>query len=309
MLTRQQIDQYHQDGFLILRGMFNGRELAELRAAADRVQAEGVANQGKDHLYREVKGVGRVYYRSERMWDRDPIFQAVTVKPELLACIAQCIGQPFLPINDSFVCKLPGGNVPIEWHQDPPYGFMKEPPAETFEVPNFDVDIYLDESTKENGCVWGIPGHHLVGHIDLKRFTQEELFEKFGAVPMIMQPGDVLFHSLSAPHGSIGNKTQSIRRIFYVHYMAKDVLENCYPGWTSKRGYSAEGKAFSKNMTAVRKRLGYECDIDAALVKWTDEGFIFTGTPTTPPRHWRALIDAMPEEEKARKRALEPVAV
>ncbi|HYF51518.1 MAG TPA: phytanoyl-CoA dioxygenase family protein [Planctomycetota bacterium] len=307
MLTRAQIEQYHRDGFLVLKGMFQGRELEELRAAATRVQEEGVARKGKDHLYTDVPGVGNVYFRSERMWDRDPIFQAVTVKPELLECIGQCTGHPFLPVNDSFVCKLPGGNVPITWHQDPPYGSPTF--EETFEVPNFDVDIYLDHSTKENGCVWGIPGHHLVGHIDLKRFSQEELFNNFGAVPMIMEPGDVLFHSLSAPHGSIGNKTQNIRRIFYVHYMAEEVLNNCYGTWKNhKRGYSPEGKTFCRNMLNVRKELGFD-GIERAKVKWTDDGFVFTGQPSTPPRYWRTLIDAMSPDEKARKRALAPVAV
>jgi ectoine hydroxylase-related dioxygenase (phytanoyl-CoA dioxygenase family) len=301
VLTQKQINQFHEDGFLILRGMFGGAELRDLQAAAQRVQEEGVAQRGEHHLYREIPGKGKVYFRSERMWDRDPIFRTVTVKPDLLEAIGQCVGHPFLPINDSFVCKIPGGNVPIEWHQDPPYGNDKY--SETFEEPNFDVDIYLDHSTKENGCVWGIPGHHLVGHVDLKRFTQEELFTKFGAVPMIMEPGDVLFHSLSAPHGSIGNTTQSIRRIFYVHYMSRRVLDNCYPGWSAKRGFTEAGFALVKQMLADRKQMGLPT-IDTAKVKLTPEGLEFTGSPTTPPKHWGALIRAMSEEEKTRKRAL-----
>ncbi len=306
MLTQQQVDQFHREGFLILRGMFAGKELELLRAAATRVQEEGVANLGADHLYTNIPGKGKVYFRSERMWERDPIFQAVTVKPELLECIGQCVGHPFLPINDSFVCKLPEGNVPITWHQDPPYGSTKQEYASTFEVPNFDVDIYLDDSTIENGCVWGIPGHHLVGHIDLKRFTEDELFSKFGAVPMLMAPGDVLFHSLSAPHGSRGNLTKTMRRIFYVHYMAREVLEYCYPGWGKKSGFTESGMAFAGNMLNVRKSFGFE-GIENSKVIFTPEGYAFTGQPGTPPRHWGALLAAMSDEEKARKRMLESV--
>ena len=305
MLTQAQIDQYHRDGFLVLRGMFTGRELQELRAAAQRVQDEGAAKAGKDHLYSDVPGKGKVYFRSEKMWDRDPIFQAVTVKPELLECIGQCTGHPFLPINDSFVCKLPGGNVPIPWHQDPPYGTMKE----TFEVPNFDVDIYLDDSTIENGCVWGIPGHHLVGHVDMKGFSEDELFSKCGAVPMLMAPGDVLFHSLSAPHGSRGNLTQTTRRIFYIHYMAKEVLEHCYASWANhKRGYTQAGFDFTKELLAARTKLGFD-SIDRAQIKLTDEGFVFTGKPGTPPRYWGELIAKMSADELARKRGLAPALV
>lgn len=178
--------------------MIGPAELGLLREAADDVQAQGMAREGRDHIYYDDPA--KTYFRSEKMWDRNPIFQAITVNPDLLLPIGQCTGHPFLPMNDSYVCKIPRGNVPIPWHQDPPCG---EPVCteETYGAPNFDVDIYLDRSTVENGCVWGIPGHHLVGHIDLKSFSQEQLFSDFGAVPMEMKAGDVLFHCCSAPHG------------------------------------------------------------------------------------------------------------
>ncbi|MDP6052713.1 MAG: hypothetical protein QF879_10230 [Candidatus Latescibacteria bacterium] len=53
------------------------------------------------------------------MWDRNPVFKAVTVKPELLTAIGQCVGHPFLPINDSFVTKMPNGDVPINFFPTP----------------------------------------------------------------------------------------------------------------------------------------------------------------------------------------------
>ena len=56
MLSADQIAQYHRDGFLVLRGMFAGRELDLLRAAADRVQAEAEARQGKAHCYQDIPG-------------------------------------------------------------------------------------------------------------------------------------------------------------------------------------------------------------------------------------------------------------
>ena len=69
-----------------------------------------------------------------------------------------------------------------------------------------------------------------------------------------------------------------------------------------------DGKTFSRNMLAVRKDAGFE-GIEKSQVKWTDDGFVFTGQPTTPPRYWRTLIDQMSAEEIARKRNLAPVEV
>ncbi|MDP6449905.1 MAG: phytanoyl-CoA dioxygenase family protein, partial [Lentisphaeria bacterium] len=120
MLTQKQIDEFHRDGFLRIPQVFQGEELALLRAAADDVTAAGIAGQGDDHLYENIDG-RETYYRSEMMWNRSDIFRAVTVKPQLLAAIGQCYGEAFLPLNDSYVCKTPRSMVPILWHQDPPY--------------------------------------------------------------------------------------------------------------------------------------------------------------------------------------------
>ena len=304
MLTAQQIAQFHRDGFLIIRNVFSGGELDVLRAAADRVEAEGVAGLCIQHLYREVAGK-RTYWRSEKMWDRDPIFQAVTVKPALLEAIGQCTGHPFLPINDSFVCKSPFSNVPVEWHQDPPYRISQNPSKETLAAPNFDTDIYLDDSTIENGCVWGIPAHHLVGHVDMAKLSQEELFSDFGAVPLECKPGDVVFHCLSAPHGSIGNLTPGKRRILYVHYMSRPVLEQSYTRWINdKKGFKdGAGIAYAKQMLEMRKNLGLE-DLESAHLKWSQDGIEFVGQPSTPPLYWGTLAAQMSAAEIAAKKSL-----
>ena len=75
---------------------------------------------------------------------------------------------------DSFVCKIPEGYVPVLWHQDMPYSHQGWNESQI--IHNIDADIYLDSSTKENGCIWGIPGHHLVGHIEIENFSEEDLF-------------------------------------------------------------------------------------------------------------------------------------
>ena len=112
------------------------------------------------------------------------------------------------------------------WAHDPPY--LKKDWDKLQRIPNIDCDIYLDHSTKENGCLWGIPDHHLVGHIEIENFTEEELFNCPGIIPFETEPGDVIFHSLSAPHGSAGNKTDGLRRTFYIHFNNKEIYEQCY---------------------------------------------------------------------------------
>ncbi len=146
MLTTEQIDRFHRDGLLVVRGVFDDDEVRALQAAADEVTREAVAGAGAGHGYREVDG-RKQYYRTDGvLWDGYAAFRTATVNPGLLAAVGQCLGYPFLPINDSLVVKLPHSGVAIPWHQDPPYQGA-DGRAETFGIPNFDCDIYLDSAT------------------------------------------------------------------------------------------------------------------------------------------------------------------
>ena len=309
MFSQKEIDKFHQDGFIIARNVIQGQELATLQQAASRVTSDGIAaNDVTNHLYYDQLDGSRTYFRSERMWDRDPIFQAVTVNPTLLSLYGQLIGHPFMPIVDSFVCKLPFGNVPVRWHQDPPFGALTW--LETHPIPNIDADIYLDHSTIDNGCVWAIPEHHLVGHVRLENFSDEQLFTKMGAKPIELGPGDVSFHCLSAPHGSRGNQSASLRRTFYIHFMNQSVLDECYRHLPYIDELEAERGLFderailtSRKMIELRENLGYK-GLEESQIHLTNEGFEFTGDPRTPPRHWKQLIEMMSQEEIEQKRAL-----
>ena len=117
MLTQEHIDFFHTHGYLIMRGLIGGRELAVLQEQADRVIAQGLAGQGEHHLYRPGASGRKTYWRSEEMWQRDPIFLAVTVHPDLLENIGQCLGQAFYPWNDSLVVKVAQAGAPVERRQ------------------------------------------------------------------------------------------------------------------------------------------------------------------------------------------------
>jgi ectoine hydroxylase-related dioxygenase (phytanoyl-CoA dioxygenase family) len=308
MLTQKQIEDFHANGFLIMRGVFQGEELARLREAAEAVAAQGVAREGNiaDHRYAPGPDGREVYWRSEKMWQRGAIFQAVTVHPDLLENIGQCVGQAFFPWNDSLVVKLAYVGAEVPWHQDPPYG---DPQRDTvYPVPNFTTDIYLDHSGPDNGCVYAIPGHHLVGHVDLKSRPAEQLYSSCGAIPVEMEAGDVLFHCLSTPHGSRANRSEIPRRIFYIHYLADEVYQDGYgdaPWAASKPGWGEARRALIEEMICRRAEFGWETPDQRETLRFGEGGFTFSGAPTTPRKYWDALKDAVPEEEKFARKRLE----
>jgi phytanoyl-CoA hydroxylase len=301
MLNNQQVDQFHRDGLLVLRAVFGGEELDALRRAAEEVQEEAVAGRGSGHGYREDNGRKQYYRTDGGLVERFAAFRSAIVNPKLLAAVGQCLGHPFMPINDSLVVKLPHSGVPIPWHQDPPYQGA-DGRAETFGIPNFDCDIYLDAATLENGCLFGLAGHHLVGHVEVERFDEEQLFDRVDAVPLEIGAGDVLFHAITAPHGSRANDSDNIRRVFYVHYMVREALETLHPEWVgAKRGFAERDMQDARAMIDERERSGL-AGPTTEKVELTPEGFSFTGEPVTPPRHWETLMAGLvPQDVRAAK--------
>ena len=328
MFTQKEINQFHKNGIIIAKGLIRGDELIILQNATAKVVSEGMANSPQqtdidgpsdylgnnkfdDHIYLVKEDGSYVYRRSERMWDRDDIFKAVTVNPELLIHYGQLTGHAFMPMHDSFVCKIPEGDVPVLWHQDPPYCYQGW--NETQGIPNIDADIYLDNSTKENGCIWGIPGHHLVGHVEIENFSEEDLFNHPDVISFEAEPGDVIFHSLSAPHGSIGNKTKDLRRTFYIHFANYEVYKECYsqdPGVKRRKDERGLFFDFNKNseknirdMVEKRKSMGYEIP-DENIIRINQQGFEFLGEPKTSLYHWNDLSSKISIQEKRDKQQL-----
>jgi ectoine hydroxylase-related dioxygenase (phytanoyl-CoA dioxygenase family) len=308
MLTQQQIDYFHTNGYLIMKGLIKGKELELLQQAADACQAEGIARQGSQHAYYKNKDGSDTYWRSENMWQRADIFQAVTVNQELLENIGQIIGHNFYPWNDSLVVKQAHSGAPVHWHQDPPYGAKTK--ETTFGIPNFTTDIYLNHSGPDNGCVWAIHGQHLVGHVDLKQVSEEELYSKCGAVPLEMEAGDVLFHCLSTPHGSTFNHSDTQRRIFYIHYVNEEVYQDGYSkeGWAKDLpGWNPDRRKLIDSMLDKRAELGFGKPNLNETLQLDDNGFLFTSSPITPPFHWDTLAAKYSTDELAKLKVIKTV--
>ena len=326
MFTQSQIDQFHHDGTIIAKNLIKGKELKKLQVAADKVVNNGIENAPEDipnnkkekqFIWKGLDGYmlkkdGRhIYRRSQNMFDRDPVFKAVCANPEILKHYGQLIGHSFMPADDAMVVKVPYGDVPVLWHQDPPY--FKKDWDKLQRIPNIDCDIYLDHSTKENGCLWGIPDHHLVGHIEIENFTEEQLFNCPSIIPFETEPGDVIFHSLSAPHGSAGNKTDGLRRTFYIHFNNKEIYEQCYKddpevikrkeqrdGWFYDFNKKTKNKLLEMN--ELRRSMGFEI-LNENEISISNNGFKYVGDgPKTPLFHWETLTKKIdPKRRKSLK--------
>ncbi|MCY4552869.1 MAG: phytanoyl-CoA dioxygenase family protein, partial [Candidatus Poribacteria bacterium] len=104
---------------------------------------------------------------------------------------------------------LPKHGSSVRWHRDG--NAIRE------NHPIFNVDIYLDESTVDNGCVWVVPKSHLWGIEEAQEVIErgEVNFDRPDAVPAEVEPGDILLHHTKVLHGSKINMSDTLRRVIY----------------------------------------------------------------------------------------------
>lgn len=315
------LERFCRDGYVRLEGVFFGEELESLRAAASTVIEEaGRAPNRRDSLASFLRRLNSeaaesctaeiesVYWRTKELWEHAaPVggaFAAAIVHPRVLASIAACVGRPFLPINDYLITKMPQSGFPIFWHQDPPYNDPRV--TTTAAVPSLDVSVYLDDATIDNGCLWVLPGYHLVGHVTYEARTQHEMFAHQDAVPVEMKAGDVLLHSLSTPHGSAGNHSDRARRVYYVHYATEDFWHRALAtgASASKLGFTTAGKAAVRRMIRTRRLRGLS-EPFAAGVSLDDEGFRARRVHAAGQSPWVRRMKSLSLDEIARKQRLD----
>lgn len=257
MLSAAQIQSFHDNGFVHIPGLLPAETLAPLRRAADRLQADalarlaepdyldGVSRASRDwiehprdhYVYREKPGGTLGFHRVERMFEQDPVFRRLAVDSRLLQIVWQALERPFWPRGSSLVVKLPHEGAAVRWHQDIPYlywssgGHTSQGRPATHPVPNFTTDIYLEPSTRANGCLWALPGTHKNGTVDVDRLVAQHGFELPGAVPLEAAPGDVMLHHVAVVHGSPENRSTALRRTLYIHYMSDETVRDAYADW------------------------------------------------------------------------------
>jgi len=166
--------------------------------------------------------------------------------------------RPFWPRAGNIVAKLPHEGAAVRWHQDIPYlywstgGHPSEGRPTTHPIPNFTTDIYLEPSNAENGCLYAIPGSHRNGTVDVDKLLAEQGGRLKDAVPLELEPGDVMFHHVALVHGSPENRSPSQRRTFYVHYLTDETVADAYADWSDLKTPKENQNFWSRAITERR---------------------------------------------------------
>jgi phytanoyl-CoA hydroxylase len=218
--------RFDEQGYLVARGLFDAAETAfwrdhfmRLREAGsypgDVVGADPSSN---DPLKR--------YPRMIHMHRWDEVALDWMIEPRVAQALATLLGglEPFA-VQTMLYFKPPGARGQAV-HQDQYY--LRAEPGTCIAA-----WMALDPCDEENGCLEVVPGSHdwpvlcTIGADTTQSFTDITVPLPDGAdlVPVIMEPGDVLFFNGSLVHGSKPNRSDRFRRALVGHYIEGDAQE------------------------------------------------------------------------------------
>jgi ectoine hydroxylase-related dioxygenase (phytanoyl-CoA dioxygenase family) len=224
LLTREQVEQFDRDGFLVLRNRIDAELLGRLQEAAEEWVAEGNRRAPEDRadwLFAN-RPSGRVMYRVDYIHAKSqPASLELLGSPAVLGIAESLAGRNFVPTYESMVFKSAGDGAPIPWHQDAVHG-------RNYRL--FNIDVYLDASVRGRGALYVVPGSQRQ-RTDACAIAEEHGWDLPGAIEVEMAPGDVLVHDDMIVHGSPPAMGNALRRTIYFEFRAAEAILDEGP-WT-----------------------------------------------------------------------------
>lgn len=222
-ITDKEIQFFDDNGYVICRGVLHQDELDNFQKESARLINEILAGGPADKMcMRGPEGVP--YYLTYLHANPNHFSLRLLAHPFIGDLLRRMVGADFIPCYESLVFKLPYRGSSVPWHRD------GNPPKDMERI--FNIDIYPDKSTVENGCVWVVPGSHLWEQeraVETIKRGHANFHDVPGAVPAEMEPGGVLLHHVKVLHGSPINKSPELRRVVY--------FDNRAVSWNKKYGW------------------------------------------------------------------------
>ena len=217
-LSHEQVEQFSRDGFLVLPGMFSGREVDRLTQPLERLFAEDVPANFREKASGEVRTAMGLH-------ERDPAYAKVVRHPRLLEPAMQLLGSALYVQQVKVNAKPAFAGEQWQWHYDFATHHQEDGVPEPLAL---NLHVFLDDVTDFNGPLWFIRGSHRGGPVgaELDNVTTSyplwcvdnakvtRLVETGGIASATGPAGTMLIFGDALVHGSPPNMSPWDRRIF-----------------------------------------------------------------------------------------------
>jgi phytanoyl-CoA hydroxylase len=233
MLSAEQINEFNQQGFLVLEQLGDAAYCEKVLAFAHQqlnsgtgpVELESDTGYPGSPTSKDAQG-GATVRRLLQVSMRDSLISDWATGLTLSTPLKQLLGEQVLLSQAHHNCimtKQPRFSSVTGWHRDSRYWHFARPEL-------ISVWLALGNETVENGCLLVIPGSHRV-HVapeclDAAQFLRKDLPENqpllAQAVPVPLNVGDVLLFSSNLFHAAGRNQTGQTKYSMVFTYRAAD---------------------------------------------------------------------------------------
>jgi ectoine hydroxylase-related dioxygenase (phytanoyl-CoA dioxygenase family) len=211
-LTRDEIELFHNNGFLKLPATLPGDIVAQLR--------QTVLDHIRDAIEPVVRNASGRVVRISQLWHRGGIFQRVMAGDEALDCLESVLSPNImLTLNrhNHATLRTADAGGEFQWHRDVSHW------TRTIVT----VLFYLEDAPLERGCTHVVPGSHKLRYVPrgaqgVGAFEQEGIMRQ--AVPVPCAAGDMLMINSLILHCVGRNTTSESRMSMTVGYHDADEL-------------------------------------------------------------------------------------
>lgn len=220
-ITEVQMKEFRENGHIMIPEVLGPAEISLYRdvisSSADLYNTEKRDLQERDTY-------GKAFLQIMNLWEVDEVIKRYSLARRMGQIAADLLGVNNVRIyHDQALFKEPGGG-PTPWHQDQYYWPLDTANTVTMWMPLVDIDVDM-------GMLTFATGSHKKGVVfdyeisdeseqEYERYVKDNDFAI--ARSATMQAGDATFHYGNTIHSAPGNKSDKMREVMTVIYMADE---------------------------------------------------------------------------------------
>ncbi|KKK14314.1 hypothetical protein P175DRAFT_0500869 [Aspergillus ochraceoroseus IBT 24754] len=215
-LSQEQVQFYHEKGYLLVRDFLNAGETRSLQQWSQEVHDLPRTPDASYMPYEEVNAQGkRVLCRTENYANSHAGFHSLLRGKRMLSVLEQLAAEEMLLFKEKINYKFAGSG-----------GFSPHIDANAYthvkNIKHLTVLVAVDEMTSENGGLDVVNGSHLMEvPLGEDRCIEPSWVESHEWTPCNLNPGDILVFGSYLAHRSGANLSPKDRRAIYATYNRK----------------------------------------------------------------------------------------
>lgn len=224
MITQEQIDFYHENGYLAVENVLTESEVDALRRVTDEFVEESRGVTEHTDVFDLEPGHTPENPRLRRLKnpiEHHEVYDQTIRHDGILSIVEQLIGKGVRTNGNKLNMKLPSFGSAVEWHQD--WAFYPHTNDDLLAV-----GVCIDDMTEENGCLLVVPGSHkgeLISHHEDGVFVGAVSvpgYDPDNVAKITVKAGGITIHHARTLHASTPNHSQNPRRLLLFQYCSID---------------------------------------------------------------------------------------